>query len=392
MPKLTLDQTNFSAGELSPKMRGRSDVARYQNGAEVLENCTVDVHGGAVRRNGQRYLATAKLGGARKVRLVRYVFNESQAYMLEFGHLYIRFFTVDGAVILNAAGSAPLELVSPYTEDQIFEVTVRQGADTMFLFHQEVPQQRLRRVSAGLFLIQPVPWVVQPFDELGHLPPAQLSLSAATVGAGRTFSTGPVTSPGVPGIGVANPLNGGANVAFAAPASNGGLPITNYRVTATPGGLTANGPTSPIRITGLTNGVAYTFTVHATNSVGNSAESAASNVCTPNAALPSTAVNLAIAPVDFVVDKPNGVIAAIAGPTASCTGSAPPFHFAWVKRSGSANIAIVNGSGAQVTFSSNGRETSNYAILRCTATDNYGGVSVKDVNITVNHAASGGGV
>ena len=38
MPRLTLIQTNFTAGEVSPRMLGRVDIARYQNGAEVIEN------------------------------------------------------------------------------------------------------------------------------------------------------------------------------------------------------------------------------------------------------------------------------------------------------------------------------------------------------------------
>lgn len=89
------------------------------------------------------------------------------------------------------------------------------------------------------------------------------------------------TTPGAPTIGTATASDAQASVAFSAPASDGGLPITSYTATASPGGATASGSVSPIVVTGLQNGVAHTFTVVATNAEGNSAASAASNSVTP---------------------------------------------------------------------------------------------------------------
>jgi hypothetical protein len=94
------------------------------------------------------------------------------------------------------------------------------------------------------------------------------------------------TVPGAPTIGTATAGNTQASVAFTAPASNGGSPITGYTVTSSPGGITATGSSSPIVVTGLTNGTPYTFTVTATNSVGTSNASAASNSVTPIGAVP----------------------------------------------------------------------------------------------------------
>lgn len=77
--------------------------------------------------------------------------------------------------------------------------------------------------------------------------------------------------------------NASAAVQWTPPASAGAGPITGYTVTSSLGGKTASvdGSTTEATVDGLTDGVNYTFTVHATNEFGDSAESAPSNVATP---------------------------------------------------------------------------------------------------------------
>jgi hypothetical protein len=71
---------------------------------------------------------------------------------------------------------------------------------------------------------------------------------------------------------VARPLSGAVAVGFTSP-SDGGIAVSNYTVTASPGGATAVGTASPIVVSGLTSGTAYTFTIAATNAVGTSPSS-----------------------------------------------------------------------------------------------------------------------
>ena len=98
--------------------------------------------------------------------------------------------------------------------------------------------------------------------------------------------TGEPTVPSAPTSASAIVGDSSASVSFAAPFSDGESAVTGYTVTATPGGVTATGSASPILVSGLANGTAYTFTVHATNAVGDGPESDPSAPVTPGAASP----------------------------------------------------------------------------------------------------------
>lgn len=386
------NKTNFTAGELSPRMKGLTDVAKYANGAEVIENGIVTVHGGVIRRWGKRYLATQKYGTTRTTRLIRYVFNVEQSYCLEFGHNYVRVFDGStGAVILDGS-LAPLEIVSPYTEAQLSGVRTRQNGDVLFLYHAEVAPQQLQRLSATQWVLIPAPFIVQPFAEIGHQPAGRLSLSAATVGAGRTFSTAAATAPNAPTIGVAVPLNASARVNFTPPADAGGSAITGYTATSSPGGFTGTSTGGPIIVAGLTNGVAYTFTVTATNAFGTSAASAASGAVTPLASLQSQSITVTADTTDFFTSEANGTALGIAGPTASGTTGTGPYTYAWTKVSGDADIVITRANAATAEFKSTGFGETNFATFRCQVYDSLGAPGSINVNVRVRHANTAGGV
>lgn len=108
--------------------------------------------------------------------------------------------------------------------------------------------------------------------------------SAGTGAASGTVNVTPAapTAPGAPTIGAVTAGNGSASVAFTAPASNGGSPITSYTASCAPSGggaaVTGTGTASPITVNGLTNGTAYTCSVTATNAIGTGSASATGSV------------------------------------------------------------------------------------------------------------------
>ncbi len=172
----------------------------------------------------------------------------------------------------------------------------------------------------------------------------------ATNAAGTSYSaSGTFTTdivPGAPTIGVAIAGNTIVSVAFTAPVSNGGSAITGY--TATCGTQNQSGPTSPITVTGLTNGMPVTCAVVATNGAGNSVASAASNSVTP---APATVPD---APTIGTATAGNTTVSVAFTAPASDGGSAIIFYTATCgaeNRSGATSPITVTGltNGVPVT-------------------------------------------
>ena len=96
-----------------------------------------------------------------------------------------------------------------------------------------------------------------------------------------TASYAPLKVPDAPTIGSATGGNATASVTFTAPSNPGASAITSYTAQSTPGAFTGTAVSSPITVSGLTNGTSYTFVVWATNTYGSGPNSAASNSASP---------------------------------------------------------------------------------------------------------------
>lgn len=142
MGRASIVQNSFNGGELSPLMAARVDQARYASGCRTLCNMLLHPHGGAWRRPGLRFLGTAHApkGAAR---LIPFIFNESQAYVLELGAGVLRVW-FQGGLVLGANGQ-PLTVSTPWKAEQLAALRWCQSADMLYLVSHAGPPRRLER-------------------------------------------------------------------------------------------------------------------------------------------------------------------------------------------------------------------------------------------------------
>lgn len=161
MAKASPPFNNFTAGELSPRLEGRTDVNKYFNGCKKLQNFLIHPHGGASRRPGTKYVNTVKTS-ANFTRLIPFEFNVEQAYILEFGENYFRIHKDGGTVV---SGGNPVEVATVYTSAQVSEIKFTQSADVMYLVHPSHPVQKITRTSHTSWTITEVNFLRGPMQD-----------------------------------------------------------------------------------------------------------------------------------------------------------------------------------------------------------------------------------
>lgn len=153
----------FNSGELSPQLEGRTDLSRYYSGCRTLENFLIFSYGGATRRPGTKYIATAK-NSDEASRLVPFEFSTTQAYILEFGDEYIRFYKDNGQIV--DVNDDPYEISTPYDTDagtDLFELHFIQSADTMYIVHPAYKPRKLTRTGHTSWTITEIEFERGPF-------------------------------------------------------------------------------------------------------------------------------------------------------------------------------------------------------------------------------------
>ena len=187
MARVAVQLTNFTGGELSPRLDGRNDLAKYASGCSTLENLIVYPHGSAARRPGTNFVAAVK-DSTKKTRLIPFEFSTTQTYMLEFGDQYIRFYKDNGQIL---SGGSAYEISTPYLEAELFDLKFAQSADVMYICHPNHEVEKLSRTGHTSWSLTDVDFTKGPFLD-ANTTGTTLTPSSASTGS-RTITASAVT-------------------------------------------------------------------------------------------------------------------------------------------------------------------------------------------------------
>jgi hypothetical protein len=190
MAKVSPAFNSFAGGELSPLLEGRQDIDKYPIGCRRLRNFLPLIYGPARKRGGTAYASEAK-DSSDRTWLRRFVFSETDAVIIEFGDLYVRFYT-DRGPIEDPPGT-PVEVVSPYAvadlinDEGSFALSIAQSGDVLYIAHGSYAPRTLSRTSNtswafATYAPEDGPFAPQNIDET-----ITVKVGAAT-GSAQTFT------------------------------------------------------------------------------------------------------------------------------------------------------------------------------------------------------------
>jgi hypothetical protein len=152
--------SDFTTGEISKRLYGRVNLKTYLNACAKLENMFVYPYGGATRRTGTQFAYEVK-DSTKFTRVIPFVFSTVQAYILEFGEGYIRFYR-DYGILVDC--SAPYEIVSPYAEDDLQTLEFTQSADVLTIVHPFYAPRELVRTADTSWSLNVITFTAKPAE------------------------------------------------------------------------------------------------------------------------------------------------------------------------------------------------------------------------------------
>ena len=132
---------NFSKGELSTRMSGRTDLQGYYYGCRSMKNCIMVSQGGAERRPGTIYAGEAldPTGLSSTARLIPFEVADDETYILEIGHMYIRIWDAQTRSVISDLGDGTSYFETSYLasagEDEVSEIQYAMTEGLLFLAH-----------------------------------------------------------------------------------------------------------------------------------------------------------------------------------------------------------------------------------------------------------------
>lgn len=178
MGKINYIQNSFNSGELSPRLASRFDFEKFKSGCYILENYIPTVQGTVIKRTGSYYDADLKQGAY--VFLKSFVDTSGNAYIIEFGDSYFRFFKSDGTQVMS--GPSPFEIATPYAAGFLPFLSFAQTGDVMYIFWKNYAPRKLTKNSSTDtdWTLSEVSFDWYPFGDTNTDDTAQFYVSASS--------------------------------------------------------------------------------------------------------------------------------------------------------------------------------------------------------------------
>jgi len=197
LAKVSPLQSSFNGGEFSPLLYGRVDNERYNTGLKRCLNYIPTIQGGLTRRPGTMYVSPVKTA-AKRTRLISFQFSVTQAYILEFGDLYIRFYKDNGQI--ESSPGVAYEVTSTYLEADLFQLKFTQSADVLYIAHPSYPPRKLSRTADTSWTIETIEFTNGPYlpnDDRGWtLTPGAATGSGVSLVTGATYAVSGTSNNG----------------------------------------------------------------------------------------------------------------------------------------------------------------------------------------------------
>jgi len=198
-------QATFAGGEVTPALYGRTDLQKYKTALKAARNVNIIPQGGARNRPGTKFIAKAG-DSTNPVRLIPFIASTTQAYILELGNFYARFYTQDAQVNIGSAtawvtatnysvgnyvtesgtiyyclishtsgvfatdlaagkwvAQTIYQIPTPWAAADIFQLRFAQSADVMYFAHPDYPPQLLTFNSSANWVMTAFPFTNGPF-------------------------------------------------------------------------------------------------------------------------------------------------------------------------------------------------------------------------------------
>lgn len=176
-------QSSFNGGQISRRLHGRTDLGIHGVAVAEMTNMIATLEGAAIKRPGTIYRAAALSSAAR---LTPFIFNATQAYVLEWGDYTLRSLTNNALVPSN---EAPATIVTPYAAEDVDRIAYEQSGDVLYLAHANYQQHELRRTGATTFELEELDLAGGPFADVNGDTTARLVASGSLLEGGTCTLT-----------------------------------------------------------------------------------------------------------------------------------------------------------------------------------------------------------